>query len=70
MAGAASVFDSLAFDLSLRDGVDKAAGKGDDGFELARRMSSVIERLPRRGATSYFSYSGVVPSGRMLLALL
>ena len=48
----------------------KVAEKGDPGLMLARRMSSLIGRLLRRGATSYRAYSGVELSGLMLAARL
>ena len=61
---------SFAFPLSLIDGVDVDVGKGEHGFKLARRISSDMGRLLRRGATSYLEYIGVVPSGLALVDLL
>jgi len=48
----------------------KDAEKGDPGLMLALRMSSLIGKLLRRGATSYRAYSGVELSGLMLAARL
>ena len=46
----------------------KDSEKGDPGLRLARRISSLIGKLLRRGATSYREYSGVETSGFMLVA--
>lgn len=48
---------------------DPGSGKGDPGLELALRISSLIGRLLRRGATSYRVYRGVEVVKLMLDAL-